>query len=192
MSVKLNHTIVAARDNKASALFLRDILGIDEAPLLLGPFAVVTVGDQLTLDFLTVDGEVHAQHYAFLVSESEFDAIFARIKVRGLAYWADPYRRQPGEINHWDDGRGSTSTTPAAISWRSSRGPTAARVPRPSIRIRWWRNSSWPRMAQRHDSNPSVQTQSRSGTKIDKSLHTRIWREPTSAWRLSNPPRRTK
>jgi hypothetical protein len=50
--------------------------------------------------------EIPAQHYAFLVSESEFDEIFARIRERQLPYWADPSRRQRDQINHWDDGRG--------------------------------------------------------------------------------------
>jgi catechol 2,3-dioxygenase-like lactoylglutathione lyase family enzyme len=106
MTVKLNHTIVSARDPKKSALFLSEILGLD-APFQLGPFAVVTVGDQLTLDFMASDdGAIPSQHYAFLVSESEFDEIFARVKERKLRYWADPYQTKPEEINHWDDGRG--------------------------------------------------------------------------------------
>lgn len=105
MTVRLNHTIVAARDNKASALFMCEVLGL-EAPVLLGPFALVTVGDQLTLDFVMVDGKVVSQHYAFLVSEAEFDEIFGRIKARGLTHWADPHRKKPDAINRWDDGRG--------------------------------------------------------------------------------------
>jgi catechol 2,3-dioxygenase-like lactoylglutathione lyase family enzyme len=105
MTAKLNHTIVAARDRKASALFLSEILGAP-APFLLGPFAVVPVGDQLTLDFMDVNGEIHSQHYAFLVSETEFDEIFGRIEQRGLRYWADPGQKKSQQINHWDDGRG--------------------------------------------------------------------------------------
>jgi len=105
VTVKLNHTIVAARDKKKSALFLSEMLGLDP-PQLLGPFALVTVGDELTLDFMDAGTEIVSQHYAFLVSETEFDEIFARIKRRNLSYWADPGRRKPGEINRWDDGRG--------------------------------------------------------------------------------------
>jgi catechol 2,3-dioxygenase-like lactoylglutathione lyase family enzyme len=105
MTAKLNHTIVAARDHKQSALFLSEILGL-EPPVLLGPFALVTAGDELTLDFMNVEGEVTSQHYAFLVSEAEFDEIFGRIRERELPYWADPYETQRDEINHWDDGRG--------------------------------------------------------------------------------------
>ncbi len=104
MAIQLDHHIVAARDRDASAAFLAETLGLD-APKRLGPFAVVQVGET-SLDFVEAEGDVRPQHYAFLVSEHEFDEIFARIRERGLSYWADPFRKQPGEINGWDDGRG--------------------------------------------------------------------------------------
>jgi catechol 2,3-dioxygenase-like lactoylglutathione lyase family enzyme len=102
---KLNHTIVAARDRDASALFLSEILGLGP-PVVLGPFALVTVGDELTLDFMASQDDIKSQHYAFLVSETEFDQIFGRIEARRLSYWADPYQTKRDQINHWDDGRG--------------------------------------------------------------------------------------
>ena len=105
MAPRLNHTIVAARDRKASALLLTEVLGLPP-PLLLGPFAHVAAGDQLTLDFLDSKDEIRSQHYAFLVSEAEFDQIFARIEQRRLPYWADPDQTKRDQINHWDDGRG--------------------------------------------------------------------------------------
>jgi catechol 2,3-dioxygenase-like lactoylglutathione lyase family enzyme len=105
MPARLNHTIVAARDRDASALFLTEILGLPP-PLEIGPFAVVGVGDHLTLDYMESGERIVSQHYAFLVEEHEFDEIFERIKARGLTYWADPYQRKAGEINRWDDGRG--------------------------------------------------------------------------------------
>jgi catechol 2,3-dioxygenase-like lactoylglutathione lyase family enzyme len=105
MTIRLNHTIVAARDKAAGALFLTEILGL-AAPTLLGPFAVVQVGDDTSLDFLETDEPIVSQHYAFLVSETEFDEIFARIRQRSLPYWADPGRQQRDQINSWDDGRG--------------------------------------------------------------------------------------
>jgi hypothetical protein len=105
MTVKLNHTIVAAHDHEKSALFLSELLGLD-APVRLGPFAAVTVGDSLTLDYMEAEDEVVAQHYAFLVSETEFDEIFARIKARKMPHWADPYQTKPDQINEWDDGHG--------------------------------------------------------------------------------------
>jgi catechol 2,3-dioxygenase-like lactoylglutathione lyase family enzyme len=104
MAVRLNHTIVAARDKEVSALFLTEMLGLPAASLL-GPFAVVQIGDT-SLDFMDTDGEIVSQHYAFLVSEAEFDEIFGRIRERQLAYWADPGRKQRNQMNAWDDGRG--------------------------------------------------------------------------------------
>ena len=104
MTVTLNHTIVHARDKEATATFLTEILGL--APhRRLGHFAVVQVG-VTSLDLIETDEKIAPVHFAFQVSEEEFDAIFARIRERGLAYWADPFHRQPNEINHWDDGRG--------------------------------------------------------------------------------------
>ena len=105
MAVQLNHTIVAARDRQASASFLAEILGLP-APKAWGPFVMVEADNDITLDFMTVDGDIASQHYAFLVSENEFDEIFGRIKERGLPYWADPYHDEPGEINTRDGGRG--------------------------------------------------------------------------------------
>ena len=104
MAVQLNHTIVGARDKQASARFLAEILGLP-APKPFGPFLGVETGNEVTLDYMDVD-EVRSQHYAFLVSEEEFDEIFGRIKDRGLDYWADPFHRQAGEINTNDGGRG--------------------------------------------------------------------------------------
>jgi catechol 2,3-dioxygenase-like lactoylglutathione lyase family enzyme len=104
MPVQLNHTIVAARDKRESAAFLADILGL-RPPTTYGPFAVVELDNDVSLDFID-DPEIHQRHYAFLVSEQEFDEIFGRIRARGLPYWADPFERQPGEINTNDGGRG--------------------------------------------------------------------------------------
>ena len=112
MPAKLNHTIVHARDKRASAKFMAEILGLP-APVPFGPFLGVNTGNEVTLDFLDTDEEIQTQHYAFLVSESEFDAIFGRIRDRQLSYWADPYRRQRGEINTRDGGRGVYFEDPA-------------------------------------------------------------------------------
>ena len=103
MTIKLNHTIVFVRDKKASSKFLTDLFGLSPAKPF-GPFLAVQVGE-VTLDYDEVD-EVSPGHYAFLVSESEFDAIFDRIRARKLNYWADPFKHKPGEINRHDGGRG--------------------------------------------------------------------------------------
>jgi catechol 2,3-dioxygenase-like lactoylglutathione lyase family enzyme len=105
MAVQLNHTIVSARDKKESATFLSEILGVAD-PVPFGPFLVVQVDNDVSLDFADDHGPVRPQHYAFLVGEAEFDEIFGRIRDRGLTYWADPGRRRVGEINTNDGGRG--------------------------------------------------------------------------------------
>jgi hypothetical protein len=121
MAVELNHTIVAARDNVSSAKNLAELLGLP-APTRFGPFEVVQVGPT-SLDFMTTDQEIPSQHYAFLVSEPEFDAIFGRITERGLQYWADPRGNRPGEINHNDGGRG--------VYWQSPDGHYLEIITRP-------------------------------------------------------------
>ena len=105
MAVRLNHTIVSVRDKRESATFLAEILGLDQ-PTPFGPFLVVQVDNDVSLDFADDQGPVHPQHYAFLVSETEFDEIFGRIRERGLEYWADPHHDQLGKINTRDGGRG--------------------------------------------------------------------------------------
>jgi extradiol dioxygenase family protein len=105
MPVQLNHTIVRVRDKYESATFLAEILGLAE-PVPYGPFLVVQVGNDVSLDFADDHGTAPSQHYAFLVTEPEFDEIFARIRERDLAYWADPMKRRSGEINTNDGGRG--------------------------------------------------------------------------------------
>ncbi len=105
MAVQLNHTIIAARDSEASAAFLAEVLGLGD-PVPFGPFMTVATDNDVTLDFMDADGEIPSQHYAFLVTEEEFDQIFARIQERQLPFWADPGRRRSGEINHNDGGRG--------------------------------------------------------------------------------------
>ena len=105
MTIKLNHTIVHGRDKRESADFFAGIFGLP-APVPFGPFLDVEVGNEVTLAFLSTDEEIQIQHYAFLVSEAEFDQIFGRIRERGVEHWADPYLRQKGEINHHFGGRG--------------------------------------------------------------------------------------
>jgi catechol 2,3-dioxygenase-like lactoylglutathione lyase family enzyme len=105
MAIKLNHTLVHSRDKRASADFFTALFGLP-APVPFGPFLGVEVANEVTLDFYDAEGDIASQHYAFLVSEPEFDAIFGRIQSRGLDFWADPGQRQKGKINHHDGGRG--------------------------------------------------------------------------------------
>jgi catechol 2,3-dioxygenase-like lactoylglutathione lyase family enzyme len=113
MSVELNHTIVHARDKRESAEFLAGILGL-EVGAELGPFIPVATANGVTLDFATAAAEsIRTQHYAFLISEREFDEAFDRIRQAGITYYADPHGQHPGEINHNDGGRGLYFIDPA-------------------------------------------------------------------------------
>ncbi|MFD9426481.1 MULTISPECIES: VOC family protein [unclassified Streptomyces] len=106
MSVELNHTIVHCRNNRESAEFLAHLLDL-EVGAEWGPFIPVVLANGVTLDFATIpEGSITMQHYAFLISEAEFDTAFARIKEQGIAYYGDPHKKLPGEINHNDGGRG--------------------------------------------------------------------------------------
>jgi catechol 2,3-dioxygenase-like lactoylglutathione lyase family enzyme len=121
MAIQLNHTIVPARDPGTSATFLADILG-RRAPTRYGPFHCVELDNGVTLDYMRSD-PVHWEHYAFRVSEAEFDAIFGRIRERGLEYWADPFHQHPGQINHNDGGRG--------VYWQDPNGHSLEIITRP-------------------------------------------------------------
>src|SRR6185369_2750821 len=105
MAVQLNHLIVMARNQAESARFFTEILGLPAATRF-GPFLVVQTANGVSLDFDEAEGDITPMHYAFLVSEAEFDEIFGRIRERRIDYWADPGRRRPDEINRNDGGRG--------------------------------------------------------------------------------------
>ena len=107
MTVQLNHTIIASKDPAASAAWFSEMLGLDE-PERFGPFWQVSTGNGVNLDFDRRDAEdaITPQHYAFLISDDEFDAIFDRIVERGIGYYADPAGTRAGEINHNDGGQG--------------------------------------------------------------------------------------
>lgn len=107
MPVELNHTIAGSRDAVAGAKFLTELLGLPDATQF-GPFQVVEVSNGVSIDFMNYgpDTDIAGIHFAFLVSESEFDEIWGRIKERHLDFWADPGGDRKNQINHDDGGRG--------------------------------------------------------------------------------------
>ena len=108
MTITLEHVLVPAHNREASARFLSDMLGVEYLGLgsTAGPpaFARVRVGPT-TLDFVDAES-FETEHYAFQVSEEEFDTILARVKDAGLTFYADPGHEQEGELNDWNGGRG--------------------------------------------------------------------------------------
>ena len=105
MTIILNHTIVPARDKVAAARFFAGIFGLDFNEKQSGHFAPVRVNETLTLLF-DEDTSFESHHYAFHVSDAEFDSIFERIKKAGLSFGSAPWSLDDGELNDWNGGRG--------------------------------------------------------------------------------------
>jgi hypothetical protein len=105
MTIQFNHTVIQSKNAELSAQFITEILGLP-SPTRFGPFVVVTTSNDVNLDFMTTTKDIQPRHFAFLVSETEFDEIFTRIQTKKLMYWADHKREQPQQINYNDDGRG--------------------------------------------------------------------------------------
>ena len=115
MAIVLDHTIVPAKDKVASAEFFAEIFGLKVKPGQ-SHFAQVQINDSLTFDFADEPeawggpgfdprtGKSH--HYAFHISEAEFEAIFGRVKAKGLAYGSGPYNHTDGQIYTRRGGRG--------------------------------------------------------------------------------------
>jgi len=105
MTIRLDHTIVPAKDKIASAEFFAAVFGltVKSGP---GYFAQVQVNESLTFDFADEPGPAESHHYAFHVSEEEFEAIFSRVTARGIPYGSEPHSHTDGRINTRQDGRG--------------------------------------------------------------------------------------
>jgi hypothetical protein len=135
MTIHLNHTIVAAHDHRASAIFLTELFDLP-APFLLGPFAAVQFGDT-SLDFVESKGESTSQHYAFLSPKRSSTTSSSGYRNGGfptglIRLAGSATRSIPGTV-----GAESTSTIQAAICWKSSPAPTAAAARQRHGRIHW-------------------------------------------------------
>ena len=114
MAIRLDHTIVPALDKVASAEFFAEIFGLTAKTG--GYFAQVRVDEHLTLDFsddVDEGEEIHGHHYAFHVSDAEYEAILDRVKARGIPYGSDPDEPDNGRVNRRRGGRGFYFEDPA-------------------------------------------------------------------------------
>jgi catechol 2,3-dioxygenase-like lactoylglutathione lyase family enzyme len=111
MAITLNHTIVPARDKEAAARFFAQLFGLSFEGT--GDyFAPVRINDTLTLLFDDNVETIDSHHYAFHVSDAEFDAVLARVKAAGLVFGSAPWSLEDGKLNDWNDGRGFYFTDP--------------------------------------------------------------------------------
>ena len=114
MAIQLDHTIVPAKDKEAAARFFARIFGLEYQGLHYH-FAPVRVNESLTLDFDNAEGFEH-HHYAFKVSDEEFDAIFERIKAEQVTYGSEPFAQDNMQINDRLGGRGFYFRDPSGHS----------------------------------------------------------------------------
>jgi catechol 2,3-dioxygenase-like lactoylglutathione lyase family enzyme len=112
LTVSFNHMIVFAKDKQQSASFLAGMLGLEE-PVAWGPFVTAELEPGVFVQFADARFDIQAQHYAFLVSEEQFDSVYQRILDRGLEHWADPQMARPGKFNTSHGGRGVYFRDPA-------------------------------------------------------------------------------
>ena len=122
MSVQFNHTIIKVRDKAEAAKFFAETLGLGPVTSY-GPFLCLETANGVSLDFADTEGDPVPIHYAFLVSEEDFDAIYGRLRERGIDHWADPFQREPATINHNDGGRG--------VYWMDPNGHFLEAITRP-------------------------------------------------------------
>jgi catechol 2,3-dioxygenase-like lactoylglutathione lyase family enzyme len=104
MAIVLDHTIVPAKNRIDSAKFFAEIFGLKVKPGQ-GPFAQVQINESLTFDF-DDQPEPPRQHYAFHISDAEFEEIFSRVKAKGLSYGSGPFSHTDGKIYTRRGGRG--------------------------------------------------------------------------------------
>jgi catechol 2,3-dioxygenase-like lactoylglutathione lyase family enzyme len=104
MSITLNHTIVPARDKEAAARLFAQLFDLTYEGAS-EHFAPVKVNDTLTLLF-DDSTNFESHHYAFHVSDTEFDAIFRRIQDAGLVYGSAPWSADDAKLNDWGGGKG--------------------------------------------------------------------------------------
>ncbi len=105
MTIRLDHTIVPAKDKAAAAEFFAEIFGLEVKPGR-GYFAQVQINESLTFDFADEEGPTESHHYAFHVSEAEFEGIWSRVKARKIPYGSGPDQHANGRTYSRRGGRG--------------------------------------------------------------------------------------
>src|SRR5262252_4853622 len=104
MAITLHHLIIPAKNKRASAQLFAEIFGLTVKPSE-GRFAQVPLDEHLTIDFADDDHTRGILHFAFHVTEEEFDGIFGRVQAKGLAYGSGPTTETDGQVANRRGGR---------------------------------------------------------------------------------------
>jgi catechol 2,3-dioxygenase-like lactoylglutathione lyase family enzyme len=100
MAMVLDHTIVPVKDKITAAMFFAEILGLT-VKLGQSDFAQVQINEKLTFDFANkarFDPKARSHHYAFHVSDAEFQAILDKVKAKGILFGSKPSNRTDGQL----------------------------------------------------------------------------------------------
>jgi catechol 2,3-dioxygenase-like lactoylglutathione lyase family enzyme len=114
MPIGLDHTIIPSKDQEAGARFMAKMFGL-EYNGKWGHFSPVKVND-LSLDWDDRE-EFEPHHYAFLVTDQEFDEILGRVQSEGIPYGSGPRSQDDMQINHLHTGRGFYFRDADGHSW---------------------------------------------------------------------------
>jgi hypothetical protein len=79
--------------------------------------ASLYINAALTIDFIDASGQVPMGHYCFSVSNTEFEAILARIKETGLKYWSAPFGEPDYKVRTLMGGKGLYVMEPDGHAW---------------------------------------------------------------------------
>lgn len=132
MPIELDHIIVPAKDQRAAARLLGELLAVPWSESGLGPFSPVYVNNGLTLDFIDDEGTLPIEHYCFRVSEDEFDAILSRIRKAGIPYRSSVRGPQDMKVSTGFGGKGVYWNEPDGHQWEMLTVSYARAVPRDS------------------------------------------------------------
>lgn len=117
MAIELDHFIVSARDRKAAARQLAQLLDVDWAETVFGHFSAVYLNGGLTLDFIQTEDAFPVEHFCFRVDDATFDAILARLRTQQIAYKSEPFGEFDDTINTFLGGRGVYWNVPEGHQW---------------------------------------------------------------------------
>jgi hypothetical protein len=104
MTVEVNHIVVPAIGQRATAELLARILGLEVQHD--GRFLSVRSTDGLALSFSESQNSVCVLQCAFLMSGAEFDAALVRIRRAGIDFYSSFDGKGRGELNRQHGGPG--------------------------------------------------------------------------------------